>query len=194
MFRRTEYTGAENPSNPNPREATMTTAAAAAPATDKQLQLIRRLAAERQSGATIIEIIEKPSGVTKYQASKLIDALFQMPRTAPANTTTVTEPGMYRTADGAIYKVQKSKEGQGLYAKRLTPITGERLNEADNIVGWDFQYAPGAIKTLKASERMTLEEAKAFGVQYGICCVCGKLLKDATSVAQGIGPVCAGRV
>lgn len=106
----------------------------------------------------------------------------------------VTEPGMYRTADGTIYKVQESKTSGNLYAKVLRMIGGKRLVETGEKVRFDFEYAPGAVRTLKASERMTLDEAKAFGIEYGFCVVCGAHLKDADSVAAGIGPVCAGRI
>jgi hypothetical protein len=113
---------------------------------------------------------------------------------APApSADPVTEVGMYR--DGTdVYKVQKSRQSGHLYAKRLTAITGHRLTEADEVVTWEFQYAPGAFRVLTAASRMTLDEAKAFGIRYGICCVCGASLKDAESVARGIGPVCGGRV
>jgi hypothetical protein len=88
---------------------------------------------------------------------------------------------MYRNAEGDIFKVQRSRESGNLYAKRLDLIEG-------------FIYEAGAIRNLKPSDRMTLDDAKAFGVQYGICCVCGALLTNEVSVAEGIGPVCGGRV
>jgi len=106
----------------------------------------------------------------------------------------VTEPGLYVTEDGSIYKVQKARESGHLYAKKLNVITGRRLGEDTGIKNFDFVYAPGAMRELKPEQRMTLEQAKAFGIQYGVCCVCGAFLKDAVSVATGIGPVCAGRV
>ena len=64
-----------------------------------------------------------------------------------------------------------------LYAKKLV-FSG----------GWE--YEAGAIYRLKDSERMTLEQAKAFGTSTGLCCVCGIFLTDPKSVEQGIGPVC----
>lgn len=35
--------------------------------------------------------------------------------------------------------------------------------------------------------------AKAYGLRTGSCCICGRELTDPVSVAQGIGPICAGR-
>jgi hypothetical protein len=103
------------------------------------------------------------------------------------------DKGMYRTADGAIFKVQVGRESGQAYAKRLQPIGGERLTETAEVVNFEFVYAPGAVRALSPEMQMTLEEAREFGIQYGVCAVCGARLKDATSVAGGIGPVCAKR-
>ncbi len=100
------------------------------------------------------------------------------------------DKGIYRTAAGDIFKVQISRQSGHPYAKRLQPIGGQRLSEAGERVQWEFVYAPGAIYALQPEMQMTLAEAKAFGIQYGICCVCGAFLKDAASVERGIGPVC----
>lgn len=87
--------------------------------------------------------------------------------------------GMYRM-DDRIFKVQRAIHGSGnLYAKEL--------------VQGGFVYAPGIIKRLNESHRMTLEQAKEYGALYGTCCVCGRTLTDEVSIANGIGPVCAGK-
>lgn len=108
--------------------------------------------------------------------------------------TPVAEPGMYRDPAGTIFKVQKSKDSGRLYAKRLQPIGGRRLTETDETVRFEFAYDKGAIYRLDASQRLSLDDAKAFGIRYGVCCVCGAFLKDAVSVAAGIGPICSGRL
>ena len=150
------------------------------PATPKQLAFIARL------GGTAA------AGLTRDDASRIIDQLL---KSQPA-AVSITEPGMYRGADGTIYKVQRSKQdATRLYAKALTPIRGQRVREADDaVVGWEFVYAQGAVRSLTAAQRLSLDEAKAFGIRYGVCCVCGATLKDATSVQAGIGPVCATRL
>jgi len=100
------------------------------------------------------------------------------------------EPGIYTLGDD-IYKVQKVRQGDRLYAKRLVVIGGDRLIDATEVVeNFDFEYAPGALKSLTGANRMSQDEAQAFGIRYGICCCCGKRLKDAKSVSLGIGPVC----
>ena len=105
----------------------------------------------------------------------------------------MVNPGMYRTANGDIFKVQVSRQSGHPYAKHLRPIGGQRLAEDGARVQWEFVYAPGAVKALDDSMQMTADEARKFGIQYGVCCVCGAFLKDATSVANGIGPVCEKR-
>jgi hypothetical protein len=95
------------------------------------------------------------------------------------------EVGMYRKG-GEIYRVHRSRESDRLYAKRLVlDLLAKR--EAT------FVYDRGAIMFLTPEDRMSLSEAKAFGVETGICCVCGAFLTDPKSVAEGIGPVCAKR-
>jgi hypothetical protein len=95
----------------------------------------------------------------------------------------VTEDGIYRAPDGTIYKVQIAKQGSGqLYAKRLHLTDGKGT----------FVYVAGAIHTLRADWRMTLEQAAEFGKLYGVCIRCGRDLTDEESIARGIGPVCAG--
>lgn len=100
-------------------------------------------------------------------------------------TRKTIEEGMYRDADGTIFKVQKAVHGSGrLYAKRLVQV-GE---------SWKFEYDKGAVYRLTSDDRMTLEQAKEFGALYGTCCVCGRTLTDERSIEAGIGPVCGGRV
>lgn len=107
---------------------------------------------------------------------------------APVRTP-VTEDGMYQTKDGSIFKVQVAVNGSGrLYAKKLVPNDDPAVND------WRFEYAPGALKLLCAEDRLTLDKAKKFGKMYGVCCNCGRTLTDETSIAEGIGPICAGRI
>lgn len=93
--------------------------------------------------------------------------------------------GMYRK-DDVIYKVQKAVHGSGkLYAKVLV---------VDGPGQGHFEYAPGAVTTLRIEHRMSPEEAAEFGRLYGICIVCGATLTDERSIEAGIGPICRGKV
>src|SRR3954469_5540498 len=102
-----------------------------------------------------------------------------MDRTEGAGRMDVIQSeGMFLAADGAVYRVVRSRTSGNLYTKRLNTRGG-------------FEYAPGAMKHLTEADRMTLEQAQAFGRRYGVCAHCGRELVDPASIAAGIGPVCA---
>ena len=88
--------------------------------------------------------------------------------------------GMYKKGND-VFRVVISKSSGRPYAKRSLPQGG-------------FDYVPGAIYNLQASDRMTYQEACARGLATGYCCVCAKELSDALSVTRGIGPVCEKRM
>lgn len=156
-------------------------------ATDKQLAFIRDLAV--QANATDKVEARLAQGITKGAASNLIDELKidaaaqrKAQRSQPQDDTQLE--GMHKV-DGVIYKVQRAVHGSNnLYAKRL---------EVHGHGDASFEYAPGAIRRLSAATKLSLEEAKAFGALYGTCCVCGRTLTNESSIAAGIGPVCAGK-
>jgi hypothetical protein len=126
---------------------------------------------------------EVPRLLTKQAASLMIDELVHAPRVqAVCDHDPVTEVGMY-LQDGAVYKVQRSRESGNLYAKRLVVAEPKPY----------FDYAAGAIRRLSPDDKMTLEQGIEYGIKYGVCCVCGALLTDEKSIAAGIGPVCAKR-
>lgn len=103
----------------------------------------------------------------------------------PEAKRNVSLEGMHRL-DGEIYKVQVAVHGSGNEYAKLLVLQG------DGDKG-KFEYAPGAIRKLSPQTKMTLEEAKEFGRLYGVCCQCGATLTDENSIAEGIGPVCAGK-
>lgn len=104
---------------------------------------------------------------------------------------TIEDAGVYVMPDGTIVKVKANKAKTNTYAMLWVEIRGERLNENDERVRGEYQYAPGLIAKVAAQGRkMTLEEAKAFILRYGQCARCSRKLKAAKSVENGIGPVC----
>lgn len=149
------------------------------PATTRQVDYINSLLTQREFS----EVIEFAT-LTSQQASDYINRLLASPRlttspaTSPRSNISELRVGMYRTQDGEIYRVHESRETGRLYAKHL------------NLIEMKFEYASGAIYRLTPADRMTLDQARAFGVETGICCVCGAFLTDPRSVANGIGPVC----
>lgn len=94
--------------------------------------------------------------------------------------------GWYRRGD-EVFQVVRSEIGN-LYAKKLVPPT------KPGKTGWSFEYAPKVAQQLSGDDRLTLAEAKRLGSLFGICVVCGSELSNPTSVAEGIGPVCSGRL
>jgi hypothetical protein len=131
---------------------------------------------------------------------------------AAAQTLADLEAGMYRLGD-EIYKVQRNVvqgDGSKAYAKCLT--AQDECRECDGAEvyhnsdtgysslphkfspKWKFEYVQGAIHRIRPEMRMSLDEAKAFGKVYGTCCVCGRTLTNETSIEEGIGPICGGRV
>lgn len=107
------------------------------------------------------------------------------PAPAAASIQRVTTDGIYSTDDGTIYKVQHTRDGLKLYAKRM-----ELVERADGTKRASFTYAPGVIHTLRPEHRMTVEQAQVFGRLTQHCVVCGAHLENPESVALGIGPVC----
>lgn len=124
--------------------------------------------------------------------------------TRPARTS-ITQDGMYRTADGQIFKVQWNRgegDGKRLYAKqmvgygaggRVTEFTKANAELHDDL-SISFEYAPGAMKWLTAEDRMTMEDAKEFGALYGTCVRCGRTLTLEESIERAMGRKCAGKI
>lgn len=147
-------------------------------ATPRQISYLTSLASERDYDLSRFDL----STLTVREASETIERLLARPRVTGVTLVAELEIGMYRVANGDIYRVQRSRESGRLYAKKL--------DWANN----SFIYEAGALRVLTANDRMTLDEAKAWGVETGICCVCSAFLTDPKSVEAGIGPVCARRV
>lgn len=121
------------------------------------------------------------SEATIAEASALIERLkASVAKARAASKPELVAEGIYRrSSDGSMFRVQTSEQGRR-YAKLLLPSGG-------------WGYEKGAIYTLAADERLTLAELKAWGLDTGVCAVCGRLLSTPESVAAGIGPVCASR-
>jgi len=90
--------------------------------------------------------------------------------------------GMYEM-NGNVYRVKLSGAGR-LYAMLLVITDG---------VG-SFDYAPGIINRLRSEHRMTLERASQLSVQYHFCIRCVTELTKKSSIAQGMGDICAGKI
>jgi hypothetical protein len=106
----------------------------------------------------------------------------------PVKKTLITEPGMYWGNNGA-YLVVQTKDGKNLYAKKLvTTMAGDKVHKLH------FEYEKGAIWSLDAADKMTVEQVAKLGKTTGHCWVCAKPLKVKKSIEAGIGPVCIKKV
>lgn len=90
-------------------------------------------------------------------------------------------PGFYLHG-GRVYKVRPAQGGGHLYAMVL-------VGQVEGNATWE--YAKGAMAWLRASDKMTQDQAAEFGRTHGFCAMCGRLLTDPESIQRGIGPVCA---
>jgi hypothetical protein len=142
------------------------TSAAPRLASEKQVAFVLSLAAER--GITVVT-----DGLSSEAASQKIEEL----RSIPKPTTPVDlSPGAYRH-NGEVYSVRVGRQSRRLQAYVYSQN--------------QWAYVRNIVPFLSPSERMTLDEAMAFGAQTGQCCVCAAPLTDPESVRRGIGPVCA---
>lgn len=143
--------------------------------------------------ATLIESREVPQSLvlkftedmTSFQASELIDSLKLCPwknakPQVKAVKTEIVGEGFYCVTEGLMdlvyYKVQTSQSSKKRYALVWT--------------GKKWEFAPGKIYKITATDKLTAEQAKRFGKKTGHCVCCGRLLTVKASVEAGIGPVC----
>ena len=148
-------------------------------ATEKQVRFIDRLVEEREipptgSARLLLEMWEFDK--TRETATVLIDALMALPRVEKAPA-----PSGLHVLDGEVYRVVVSRGSGRPYALRLVEAPGA------------FEYAPGAVRRLSEDTMMTLDEARDYGVRYGVCAACGRTLTNPESIEYGIGPICRTR-
>lgn len=178
--------------------------AAASLATEKQIAAIQREVPRRVWDNPIVALVfdqaSKSEPVDRRDASEALDVLFNAPfrprETAPAAAE--LESGIYTPDQGTtIYKVYWNQPKTRMLAKLLilsagwAEMTQEQRKASDEQPSWEYQGM--AYRFVKAEQKMTLEQAKAFGKIYGVCCDCGATLTDETSIANGIGPVCGAK-
>ena len=144
----------------------------------KQVSFIQSLAAERAYNVDNCETL------SVKEASNLIASLLSMPKAmaAPkAKASPLVGEGVYFHT-GHVVKVKRAIHGSGrLYSTVFNPETTQ----------WD--YKPAVLMVLTEEDRLTYEKAKEFGQLYGMCAVCGRTRTDEESIANGIGPICAGK-
>ncbi len=163
------------------------------PATDKQIDLIRKLAAEKQwesndcgPARDVAALVTDGEEISCRDASSAIDFLFSCPR-RPQPAEDIAKPGYY-VRDGIVYVVVLNREGTATYAKRMV------IDHETRRGSW--RYAPNIGRSLarEGLAPLTALEAATLGRLHGCCVACGRTLTDPASVERGIGPVCRKRV
>lgn len=104
----------------------------------------------------------------------------------------VTEPGIYRK-DGQFFRVKAGRYDKSTFwAERIYVPEPDELAATGFVKDVIFIKA-GRATFLKASDKITLAEARAFGVAVGSCINCGLTLdgEDGKSLTAGYGATCA---
>lgn len=176
--------GAENPFGDAPVEELAPEAPRERMASGKQEVFIKKLIGERdctELSDHLRNIVGK-SEHTFAEARNVIDLLMAAP------IIDRDPPEGIHLVDDTVYKVQVAHQGSGRkYAKQLM-VSAEEKDR------WEYVGRNQTFHSLSESTLMNLEQAKAFGKLYGMCCVCGATLTDETSIERGIGPICEGRM
>lgn len=159
-----------------------TVLATQSPATDKQIEFLIKLLAEKiEDPAKSLDAIKwvNEHKLSKATASAKISEYMAMPTVRKAfSSTSELDEGMYRMND-EIFKVYRTQAGH-LATKQLTEDGFEYMGRKP-------------LHSLTAEHRMTLDEAKEYGKVTGTCCNCGRTLTNEESIEAGIGPICAGK-
>ena len=166
-------------------------------ATDKQINFINSLAAERN-----VQVETK--GLSRQSASDLIGNLLKMPRPAKEVSAAPVSGLDLRPVPSGRYAAEDD-EGVLRFFKINAPEQGRWAGWIFvDIYASDYTYKQGRQKpgqaysgksvhalTTIASDPKTA--AMRYGQELGVCGVCGRTLTDPESIAKGIGPVCEGR-
>lgn len=187
-------------------------------ATEKQVAFVKKLAGERETpvagkdeneAKTIARFEDLLGGgkfVSKAEAHKVIDWLLIQPKVQGkgAGATQLhpdLEDGVYRNADGTFVKVYHAVHGSGQQVSKFLVVTepdcggcanGEPCGAGCKFTSeWEYMGKRG-LKGLLPAHKLTQEEAKEFGLVYGMCVRCGRELTRDESIHVGYGKTCAG--
>ena len=170
--------------------------------TEKQLAFLTKLRGERvvsEELETDIRFwLEHPTGPTKSAISSLIDDLLAAPfarshqaKHGPKQAPLPDVPsGRYAVpgADGALRFVKVDRPEDGAWAG-WTFVSVQAGDDFHRLKGEQVTRALAAI-----TEAGPQAASIRYGREIGSCGVCGRTLTDETSRANGIGPVCAGKM
>lgn len=154
-------------------------------ATSKQLWLLGKLVENKQEGKALLSATLTKEGVTVLEQLSIdsVSALITQLKDAPIRQPEIKEVGAY-LLNNSIYQIR-----EGYNSNKLQVWTINRNHD-----GFDYDTKKQSVLyELKPEHRLTLSKAIELSVQFGCCVHCGRALTKASSVARGMGAVCAGK-
>lgn len=125
------------------------------------------------------------------------DASYDAWLSRPAPILSVEDAGVYVLPDGSIVNLKATRDHLRTYAEKWVVISGRRLTEAGSVEHGEYRYDEDwrvrkalSEQVAREGRKMTLDEAQAFSLRFGVCVRCATTLKDAVSVKLGIGSTC----
>ena len=103
----------------------------------------------------------------------------------------------------ATVKREAAQDGYYVHGDTFVCVKWNRAKTGQYATVWDgsgWEYDGRESRKLVADVKagkltlMTPDDAKRFGDLYGVCFKCSRTLTDPESIAQGYGPVCAGKM
>jgi hypothetical protein len=151
-------------------------------ATPKQLDYIGKLLTLREVPTSLRTLATSPD-LTFKTARTVIDALKLCPwlPKEPKKVAGKTVGDGFYCHDGAYYKAQYGAKTNNLYCKKWDGVEWGYVGQAP-------------LAFLTESDRLTKEQASAFGALYGRCVKCTRRLTDEYSIEHGYGKICAGKL
>lgn len=165
-------------------------------ATEKQISFL--LALRTQKGLQDKFTAADAAALSRSDASRWIEKALTLPDVAPAparngNPLRPHEDdvpaGRYAIEEDGVlkfFRVDRPQDGKWAGWVFLKIQASDELYRVTNRDRCEFIYKAIAADPRAASVR--------YGRELGHCGICGRTLTDPDSIANGIGPVCAGRV
>ena len=164
------------------------------PATDKQVAFLLKLAAERPAWASVenlhADTIKAFATAADGKASAsywIGEALKRKERAAADAAGKLLEDGVYRLGD-TFYKVYHTVHGANVQVAKVLVVTSTQEGTFSGT--WEY-VGKKPIYSLTPAHKLTQDEAKQFGLVYGMCVRCARDLTREESIHVGYGATCA---
>lgn len=183
------------------------------PATDKQLNWLKDLVAERDHDNLNVQMAEvmlaHRDSINTVTASAAITELLKLPKVhkpAPVAVAAPAAPAVKKGYDLGIYDSMPGTDDTVfvngryfiLYVNTHGYTVAKRLYKSyDTKSGYSWRkYSKYAVTNMiDQGKAVRLEKGviAALGKKFNMCMCCGAMLTDPQSVADGIGPVCGAK-